>query len=193
MLLWRAALAKQELGGGARKKDVDFYEGQVKTAEFFIQTLLPTTMGKMNSIIKSNGSAIEISEAAFGGWFGRAESTYSAHVLFDCRIAFLKKYRIFDLNSTKNGLPSLANLFLNHHHTSIKTYNLIGGREVKETIVDFNGSRNVKIMIKTISSKTIPEALAASASRWPFSGGIASLPMNSPGWLSWRGRFAEYL
>ena len=67
MLLWRAALAKQKLDGGARKKDVDFYEGQLKTAEFFIHTILPTTLGKMNSIVKSNGSAVEISEAAFGG------------------------------------------------------------------------------------------------------------------------------
>jgi hypothetical protein len=67
MLLWRAALAKQKLDGGAKKKDVDFYEGQLKTAEFFIQTILPTTMGKMNSIVRSNGSAMEISEAAFGG------------------------------------------------------------------------------------------------------------------------------
>ena len=67
MLLWRAALAKQKLDGGAKKKDIDFYEGQLKTAEFFIQTILPTTHGKMNSIVKSNGSAVEISEAAFGG------------------------------------------------------------------------------------------------------------------------------
>jgi hypothetical protein len=67
MLLWRATLAKQKLDDGAKKKDVDFYEGQLKTAEFFMQTILPTTMGKMNSIIKSNGSAVEISEAAFGG------------------------------------------------------------------------------------------------------------------------------
>ena len=67
MLLWRAALAKEKLEGGAGKKDVDFCEGQLKTAEFFIQTILPTTMGKMNSIVKSNGSAVEISEAAFGG------------------------------------------------------------------------------------------------------------------------------
>jgi len=67
MLLWRAALAKQKLDGGARKKDVDFYEGQLKTAEFFIHTILPTTLGKMNSILKGNGSAMEISEAAFGG------------------------------------------------------------------------------------------------------------------------------
>jgi alkylation response protein AidB-like acyl-CoA dehydrogenase len=67
MLLWRAALAKQKLECGARKKDIDFYEGQLKTAEFFIQTILPTTMGKMNSITKCNGSAVEISEAGFGG------------------------------------------------------------------------------------------------------------------------------
>jgi hypothetical protein len=67
MLLWRAALARQKLNNGAKKKDVDFYEGQVKTAEFFILTLLPITMGKMNAIVKGNGAAVEISEAAFGG------------------------------------------------------------------------------------------------------------------------------
>ena len=67
MLLWRAALAIQKLESGAKKKDVDFYEGQVKTAEFFIQTILPITLGKMNAIIKNNGAAVEISEAAFGG------------------------------------------------------------------------------------------------------------------------------
>ena len=67
MLLWRAVLAKQKLDAGARKKDVDFYEGQLKTADFFIQTILPATLGKMDGIVKSNSSAIEISEAAFGG------------------------------------------------------------------------------------------------------------------------------
>jgi alkylation response protein AidB-like acyl-CoA dehydrogenase len=67
MLLWRAVLAKQKLDAGARKKDVDFYEGQLKTADFFIQTILPASLGKMNGIVKSNSSAIEISEAAFGG------------------------------------------------------------------------------------------------------------------------------
>jgi hypothetical protein len=67
MLLWRAVLAKQKLDDGARKKDVDFYEGQLKTADFFIQTILPATLGKMDGIVKSNSSAIEISDAAFGG------------------------------------------------------------------------------------------------------------------------------
>jgi alkylation response protein AidB-like acyl-CoA dehydrogenase len=67
MLLWRAALAQQHLTAGPRKKDVDFYEGQIKTAEFFIHAILPTTLGKMNGIVKCNGAAVEISEAAFGG------------------------------------------------------------------------------------------------------------------------------
>jgi len=67
MLLWRAALAKQKIEGGAKSKDIEFYQGQLKTAEFFIYTILPTTLGKMNGIVKGNGAAIEISEAAFGG------------------------------------------------------------------------------------------------------------------------------
>jgi alkylation response protein AidB-like acyl-CoA dehydrogenase len=67
MLLWRATLAKQKLDDGAKKKDIEFYEGQLKTAEFFIYTILPGTLGKMNGIVNSNESAVEISEAAFGG------------------------------------------------------------------------------------------------------------------------------
>jgi len=67
MLLWRAAVAKQKLEAGAGKKDVEFYEGQLKTAEFFIQVKLPITFGKMDSILKSSSAAVEISEAGFGG------------------------------------------------------------------------------------------------------------------------------
>jgi hypothetical protein len=49
MLLWRAVLAKQKLDDGAKKKDVDFYEGQLKTADFFdfrsrIRRLIPIVM-----------------------------------------------------------------------------------------------------------------------------------------------------
>ena len=67
MLLWRATLAKQKLDSGAKKKDIEFYEGQLKTAEFFIHAILPGTIGKMAAIVKSNGSAVEISDTAFGG------------------------------------------------------------------------------------------------------------------------------
>jgi alkylation response protein AidB-like acyl-CoA dehydrogenase len=59
MLLWRAVLAQQKLDAGARKKDIDFYEGQLKTADFFIQTILPTTLGKMDGIVKSNRHLVD--------------------------------------------------------------------------------------------------------------------------------------
>jgi len=67
MLLWRASIAAEKLNNGAKKKDVNFYEGLIKTAEFFIQTVIPVTCGKMDSIKKSSGAAVTISEASFGG------------------------------------------------------------------------------------------------------------------------------
>jgi len=67
MLLWRASIAAEKLNNGAKKKDVNFYEGQLKTAEFFIQTVIPVTHGKMDSIKESSGAAVTISEASFGG------------------------------------------------------------------------------------------------------------------------------
>jgi hypothetical protein len=67
MLLWRAVIAAQKLDSGAKKKDVAFYEGQVKNAEFFIGAMLPVTQGKMNSILSGNEAVNAISEDAFGG------------------------------------------------------------------------------------------------------------------------------
>ena len=67
MLLWRATIAAQHLEKGAKKKDTAFYEGQIKSAEFFISALLPVTLGKMNAVLKTNGAAIDISEKSFGG------------------------------------------------------------------------------------------------------------------------------
>jgi hypothetical protein len=66
-LLWRAAVASEKLQDGARKKDVSFYEGQIQSAKFFINTVLPVTQGKMASIKDFDGSAIEIEDAGFGG------------------------------------------------------------------------------------------------------------------------------
>jgi hypothetical protein len=66
-LLWRATLAAQKLENGARKKDAVFYEGQLKSAEFFIHTILPTTLGKMDAILDINSAAVDIEEDAFGG------------------------------------------------------------------------------------------------------------------------------
>jgi alkylation response protein AidB-like acyl-CoA dehydrogenase len=67
MLLWRASTASQQLENGAKKKDILFYQGQIKTAEFFIRTLIPVTMGKLDAIQGFSSAAIEIDDSAFGG------------------------------------------------------------------------------------------------------------------------------
>ncbi len=67
MLLWRATIAAQKLEIAAKKKDVTFYEGQLKSAEFFLNSILPITLGKMKTILVTNGAAVEISEDSFGG------------------------------------------------------------------------------------------------------------------------------
>jgi hypothetical protein len=67
MLLWRAVVASEKLAAKPKKKDIAFYEGQVKTAEFFIQTELPLTSGKMEAIQGGCAAAIEISDEGFGG------------------------------------------------------------------------------------------------------------------------------
>jgi hypothetical protein len=67
MLLWRAVVASEKLAGKPKKKDVAFYEGQIKTAEFFIYTELPLTSGKMEAIKGGCAAAIEIADDGFGG------------------------------------------------------------------------------------------------------------------------------
>jgi hypothetical protein len=67
MLLWRASVAAKKLEQGARKKEVGFYNGQLKSAEFFANSILPVTLGKMDAIMITNGAAVEIAEDAFGG------------------------------------------------------------------------------------------------------------------------------
>jgi len=67
MLLWRATLAGKKLEKGARKKDKPFYEGQMKSAEFFIRSVLPVTLGRIASVTDTCGAAVEIEADAFGG------------------------------------------------------------------------------------------------------------------------------
>ncbi|MGD9240957.1 MAG: acyl-CoA dehydrogenase [Desulfobacterales bacterium] len=67
LLLWRASIAAQNLENGARKKDAAFYEGQLKSVEFFVDSILPVTAGKMDAILTAGSSAVDISEDAFGG------------------------------------------------------------------------------------------------------------------------------
>lgn len=67
MLLWRARIAAEALAKGAKDKDVPFYEGQIKSAEYYTQMLLPVAMGRMEAILSACSVAVDISEDSFGG------------------------------------------------------------------------------------------------------------------------------
>ncbi len=80
MLLWRASVAApllEKLAGSfdsearrnaaEKNKNAAFYEGQIRSAEFFIQSVLPVTYGKMKAIMNSCDAAVEIPEVSFGG------------------------------------------------------------------------------------------------------------------------------
>jgi hypothetical protein len=67
MLLWRSTIAAQKLEKGAKKKDKAFYEGQMKSVQYFMEAVMPVTMGKMDAIMATSDAAVEISEDAFGG------------------------------------------------------------------------------------------------------------------------------
>jgi hypothetical protein len=60
-------VASQKLEGKPKKKDLEFYNGQFKSAQFFINTVLPVTKGKMDAILSNDTAVVDISEAAFGG------------------------------------------------------------------------------------------------------------------------------
>ena len=67
MLLWRATIAVDKLESGAKRKDSDFYTGQIRSAQFFINSVLPVTCGKMDVILNGDDATMQISESSFGG------------------------------------------------------------------------------------------------------------------------------
>ncbi len=67
MLLWRAVVASEKLEGKVKKKDKAFYEGQIKTAQFFIRSVLPVSSGRADSILDTCGAPVEMEEDGFGG------------------------------------------------------------------------------------------------------------------------------
>ena len=66
MLLWRASISATKLEK-AKSKDKPFYDGQIKSLQFFVETLLPITMGNLSAIKAVSGAAVEIDEASFAG------------------------------------------------------------------------------------------------------------------------------
>jgi hypothetical protein len=67
MMLWRASIAAEKLASDTKKKDPAFYEGQLKSAEFFVHSILPVTLGKMNAVLGMGSAAVDIMEDSFGG------------------------------------------------------------------------------------------------------------------------------
>ncbi|MFO7893693.1 MAG: acyl-CoA dehydrogenase [Longimicrobiales bacterium] len=67
MLLWRARIAAQGLAAGAKRKDEAFYEGLIRSAEFFMENNLPVTLGKMDVILSGTSVVVDIPEEAFAG------------------------------------------------------------------------------------------------------------------------------
>ncbi len=61
MLLWRSSIAVQKLDS----KDTTFYQGKMKTAQFFIQTIIPAAIGKLNAITPENNPAVAMEENLF--------------------------------------------------------------------------------------------------------------------------------
>ncbi|MDY0221698.1 MAG: acyl-CoA dehydrogenase [Desulfobacterium sp.] len=78
MLLWRANAAQAPLDKILNRvnansldevftndKNAAFYHGKVTTAEFFINTLLPATMGKLEAIARGKSPAVTIHDSSF--------------------------------------------------------------------------------------------------------------------------------
>jgi alkylation response protein AidB-like acyl-CoA dehydrogenase len=80
MHLWRAAVAQpklaemcasdepaQILAMVATNREAAFYDGQLKTATYFINAMLPETFGLMDAIARGESAAVDIHESSFGG------------------------------------------------------------------------------------------------------------------------------
>jgi hypothetical protein len=64
MLLWRASIAAQKLES-AKKKDVPFYEGLIKSLQFFVESQLPITLGRFEALKNTSSAAVDIEDGMF--------------------------------------------------------------------------------------------------------------------------------
>ena len=67
MLLWRATIAAEKLAGTNDAKNTAFYEGQIASARYFIRSILPITLGRMDAINGMDTAVEDITDAMFGG------------------------------------------------------------------------------------------------------------------------------
>jgi hypothetical protein len=67
MLIWRASIASQQLIAKSKARDQAFYQGQIFSADYFIKSVLPETLGQMDAIVAGGDAVVNIGEAVFGG------------------------------------------------------------------------------------------------------------------------------
>jgi alkylation response protein AidB-like acyl-CoA dehydrogenase len=80
MHLWRASIAVpklKNLAGGLdaamiaekaeKNKDIAFYDGLWKTAQYYNHSILPITHGRMNAVFDSSDAVVSMGEKSFGG------------------------------------------------------------------------------------------------------------------------------
>lgn len=63
MLLWRAIVASEKMNG--KKKDAKFYDGLLKSSRYFIEAVIPVSMGKMEALFKTSNAPMDIDEDSF--------------------------------------------------------------------------------------------------------------------------------
>ncbi|MBT7091640.1 MAG: acyl-CoA dehydrogenase, partial [Bacteroidetes bacterium] len=64
MLLWRATIAANKLES-AKKKDVGFYQGILKSLQFFVENYLPVTMGRFDALMNTGSAVVEMEDTMF--------------------------------------------------------------------------------------------------------------------------------
>ncbi len=67
MLLWRAALISEKQTISTQKSNSSFEQGQILSAEFFLRTQLPVTIGKLKAVQDGSTAVTDMTEASFGG------------------------------------------------------------------------------------------------------------------------------
>lgn len=66
MLLWRANIAAECLQKEGKQKERIFYQGQIQGADYYIHTVLPETLGRLNAIVSGSRGVVDMAESAFG-------------------------------------------------------------------------------------------------------------------------------
>jgi len=64
MLLWRAVIAAQKLEK-AKKKDKPFYQGILKSLDYYVETQLPITLGRFAALMNTCSVAVDIEDSMF--------------------------------------------------------------------------------------------------------------------------------